>query len=128
MSIQQEPGENVANMAAKIYQICKHISGTVKANEMPTDLPEICACAFLNTKMATFNVVMTNILLYAQSEMATWNKVLTCTTNEYLALAKGKNCKWLALCKNKENPMIKPMQAQIKTAFKKIKSLEDTLR
>jgi len=43
MSIQQEPGENLANLAAKIYWFCKHISGMVKANNIPPDLPEICA-------------------------------------------------------------------------------------
>jgi len=62
MSIQEESGENVANMVAKIYRICRRIS---RMNEIPPDLPEICACVFLNTKPKTFNVVMTNILLYS---------------------------------------------------------------
>ncbi len=57
-------------------QICKHISGMVRTNKIPPDLPEICAQVFLNTKTTTFNVVMTNILLYARTETATWNEVL----------------------------------------------------
>ncbi len=127
MNIQQEPGENVANMATKIYRICKRITGMVRASKIPPDLPEICAQLFLNTKTTTFNVVMTNILLYARTETATWNEVLRHTTNEYNALAKGRNCEWLALHEHKDDPMIKAMQAQIKALQDKIKNIEGQL-
>jgi len=40
-------------------------------------------------------------------------------TNKYLVLAKGKNYAWLMLCKNKEDLLIKAMQAQIKMSFKR---------
>jgi len=113
MNIQEEPGENVANMATKIYGICRRISGMVRTNEIPPDLPEICARVFLNTKTTTFNVVMTNILLYSRTETATWIEVLKRTMDEYHALAKGKNCEWLALRDHKEDPIIKAMQARI---------------
>jgi len=62
MNIQQEPGENIANMAAKIYWICKRISGMVRMNEIPPDLPEICARVFLNTK--TTNCLVLNEVLH----------------------------------------------------------------
>jgi len=35
--------------------------------------------------------------------------------NEYLALARGKKPEWIALWEKKEDPMIKAMQAQIRT-------------
>jgi len=127
MNIQQEPGENIANMSAKIYQICKCISGMVRANKIPPDLPEICMWVFLSTKTTTFNVVMTNILLYVQTKTATWNKVIRQATNKYNALTKGKNCEWLALHEHKEDPMIKARQVQIKALQDKIKNLEGQL-
>jgi len=61
MNIQEKPGENVANLVTKIYGICRRISGMVRANKIPPDLPEICVQVFLNTKAMTFNVVMMNI-------------------------------------------------------------------
>jgi len=42
-------------------------------------------------------------------------------------LAKGKNCKWLALCEHKEDPMIKAMQAQIRALQDEIKNLKGQL-
>ncbi len=111
--IQEELGENVANMATKIYGKCRRISGMVRTNEIPPDLPEICAQVFLNTKMTTFNVVMMNILLYSHTNTTTWVEVLKRATDEYHALAKGKNCEWLALRNHKEDPIIKAMQARI---------------
>jgi len=114
MSIQQEPGENVANMVTKIYRICRCISGMVWANEIPPDLPEICAWVFLNTKTTIFNVVMTSILQYSRTETVTWVKVLKRAIDEYQALAKGKNCEWIALKEHKEDQIIKAMQTKIK--------------
>ncbi len=111
MNIQVELGENVANMATKIYGICRCISRMVRTNEIPPNLPEICAQVFLNTKTMTFNVVMTNILLYSCTDTATWVKVLKHMMDKYYVLAKGKNCEWLALRDHKEDPIIKVSNA-----------------
>jgi len=49
-SIQEELDENVANMAAKIYRICKHITGMVILADIPKDLHEVCAEKILEYK------------------------------------------------------------------------------
>jgi len=76
MSVQEELGENVANMTAKIYCICKHITGMVTITDIPKDLPEVCMQVFLNRKTTAFNVIMVSILKYTCTLTATWNEVL----------------------------------------------------
>jgi len=74
----------------------------------------LCMCVF-EPKTMTFNVVMTNILLYSWTKTATWNKVLKHAIDKYQVLAKGKNCKWIMPQEHKEDPTIKAMQAKIKS-------------
>jgi len=42
MTIQQELGKNASGLATKIHHVCKHITGIVKATNVPNDLPEVC--------------------------------------------------------------------------------------
>jgi len=127
MSIQQEPGENVSDLAAKIYRICKRITGMVKATKIPKDLPEICAKVFIDTKTFAFNMEAVSIHKAARAGTITWDQVLTRLIDEYQALSQGKSGNWVAAHNKKEDPMIKAMQAQIKTLQDKIKSLESSL-
>jgi len=115
MSIQQEPGENVSTLVTKIHRICKRITGMVKASDIPSDLPEVCAKAFLETKTLAFNMEAVNIYKDARAGTATWDRVLTRVTNEYNNLSQGKKNQWVATRDKKEDPMIKAMQAQIKS-------------
>jgi len=115
LNISQEPGENIAELATKIYRICNRISGMIRATEIPQDLPEICASCFLETKTLAFNVESVRIHKEARDGKLTWDQVLTMVTNEYLALAKAQNTKWVALWDKKEDPEIKAMKAEIKS-------------
>jgi len=81
MSIQQELGENVATLVMKIHRICKHITRMVKATKIPSNLPEVCAKAFLEMKTLSFNMEAINIYKDAQAGKATWDRVLTWVTN-----------------------------------------------
>jgi len=51
------------------------------------------------------------------------SNILTQVTNEYLALSQGMNSQWVTAHNKKENPMIKVVQAQIKTLQERIKLL-----
>jgi len=127
MSIQQEPGENVSDLAAKIYQICKQITGMVKSTKIPKDLPEICAKVFIDMKTFAFNMEAISIHKAACAGTITWDQVLTRLIDEYQALLQGKSGNWVMACNKREDLMIKAMQAQIKTLQDKIKSLESSL-
>jgi len=97
----------------------------VTTADIPKDLPEVCAKVFLNTKTTAFNAEMVSILKYACTPTADWNKVLTHATNEYLALSRGKKPEWIAIQDKKEDPIIKAMQAQIKSLELKQKQDND---
>lgn len=51
------------------------------------------------------------------------SNILTQVTNEYLALSQGMNSQWVTAHNKKENPMIKVVQAQIKTLQERTKLL-----
>jgi len=77
MSIQQELGENISTLVTKIHCICKRLTGMVKATDIPTNLPEVCTKAFLETKTLAFNMEAINIYKDAQAGTTTWDCILT---------------------------------------------------
>jgi len=127
-SIKQVPDENVSELCTTIYCICQQIHGMVCQNEVPKDLPELCAACFLETKTLLFNIYLTHIHKEAREQKLRWDKVVTKLNNEYLTLAKGTHPRWEALKDKKEDQEIKAIKADIKSSKEEIKTLKGELQ